>query len=151
MIARAEIVTWPKGAHGNTYGGNPIACAAALATIKLLKDGLVDNAAQMGEYIMDALAELKASHPSIGDVRGKGLMIGMELVKDPVTKEPAIELRDRVLEEAFQRGLILLGCGDSTIRLAPPLTVNSAEIDEALLILEEALYVSEGEGQAVVA
>lgn len=151
MIARAEIVTWPKGAHGNTYGGNPIACAAALATIKLLKDGLVDNAAQMGEYIMDALAELKASHPSIGDVRGKGLMIGMELVKDPVTKEPAIDLRDRVLEEAFQRGLILLGCGDSTIRLAPPLTVNSAEIDEALLILEEALYVSEGEGQAVAA
>ncbi|MEA3440266.1 MAG: acetyl ornithine aminotransferase family protein [Chloroflexota bacterium] len=150
MIARAELVTWPIGAHGNTYGGNPIACAAALATIELLQDGLIQNAREMGEYFKDALEEIKVRHPSIGEVRGKGLMIGVDLVKDRETKEPASDLRDRVVEEAFKRGLILLGCGDSTIRLIPPLTVTKTEVDEALLTLDNAIYISEGVSQTVV-
>ena len=150
MIARAELVTWPIGAHGNTYGGNPIACAAALATIELLQDGLIQNAREIGEYMKDALEEIQVKHPSIGEVRGKGLMIGVDLVKDRETKEPANDLRDRVVEEAFIRGLILLGCGDSTIRLIPPLTVTKTEVDEALLTLDDAIYISEGVSQTVV-
>lgn len=150
MIARAELVTWSVGAHGNTYGGNPIACAAALATIELLQDGLIQNAREIGEYMKDALEEIQVRHPSIGEVRGKGLMIGVDLVKDRETKEPASDLRDRVVEEAFIRGLILLGCGDSTIRLIPPLTVTKTEVDEALMTLDDAIYISEGESQTVV-
>jgi 4-aminobutyrate aminotransferase len=150
MIARAELVTWSVGAHGNTYGGNPIACAAALATIELLQDGLIQNARETGEYMKDALEEIQVRHPSIGEVRGKGLMIGVDLVKDRETKEPASDLRDRVVEEAFIRGLILLGCGDSTIRLIPPLTVTKTEVDEALMTLDDAIYISEGESQTVV-
>lgn len=150
MIARAELVTWSVGAHGNTYGGNPIACAASLATIELLQDGLIQNAREIGEYMKDALEEIQVRHPSIGEVRGKGLMIGVDLVKDRETKEPASDLRDRVVEEAFIRGLILLGCGDSTIRLIPPLTVTKTEVDEALMTLDDAIYISEGESQTVV-
>jgi 4-aminobutyrate aminotransferase len=143
MIARKSLVCWPKGSHGNTFGGNPIACAAALATIHLIEDGMMENAARVGEYTLDALSEIAVRHPSIGQVRGLGLMIGMEFVNDQVTKEPAYQLRDNVVDFAFERGLLTLGCGKSTIRLCPPLNTSTSEIDEGLEILEEAITLAE--------
>lgn len=145
MIAREHLMTWPKGAHGNTYGGNPLACAAALATIDLIEEEYLQNAAEVGQYTLDALAEIEARHMFIGQVRGKGLMIGVEFVRDRETKESAEKLRDRIVENAFKRGLLLLGCGKSTIRFAPPLSVTRAEVDEALEIFEEAIMMSERE------
>jgi 4-aminobutyrate aminotransferase len=143
MVARRSVMNWPVGAHGNTYGGNPISCAAALETIKLLEDSLIDNAAAMGEYTLDALEEISARHPSVGEVRGKGLMIGVEFVKDRATKERAPDIRDRMVHNAFERGLLLLGCGRNTVRITPPLTITTAEIDEGLQIFEEALTEAE--------
>jgi 4-aminobutyrate aminotransferase len=151
MFARESIMTWPQGSHGNTFGGNPLACAAALATIDLLENVYIQNAAEIGAYTLARLREMAARHPSIGDVRGFGLMIGVEFIKDGVTKEPAEKLRDRIVEQAFLRGLLLLGCGKSTIRLTPPLSVSKPEIDEALQIYEEAISVSENEVQPIVA
>jgi 4-aminobutyrate aminotransferase len=150
MIARKHVVTWKKGAHGNTFGGNPLACAAALATIELLEDGYMQNAVEVGQYLKDALEEIMVRHPAIhsagiGQVRGLGLMIGVELVMDAQTKEPAEDLRDRVVDNAFLRGLLLLGCGKSTIRFAPPLSISRNEVDEALEIFEESLLFCERE------
>jgi 4-aminobutyrate aminotransferase len=151
MAARQEIMDWPRSAHGNTYGGNPLACAAALATIELIEDGFMQNAAEVGEYTSDILFQMMARHPSIGEVRGRGLMIGIEFVKDQTTLEPNEKLRDQIVDEAFLHGLILLGCGKSTIRIAPPLNVSRAEVDEALQILEEVLAICEKEGLAIAA
>ena len=145
MIARKSVVTWPNGAHGNTYGGNPIACAASLATLELIENEYMQNAAEMGEYMMGALEEIQVRHPSMGDVRGKGLMIGVELVKDRETKTPAKYLRDLVEKRTFQHGLLTMGCGPSTIRIAPPLNVSKNEADEGLMIFEEALTKAEKE------
>lgn len=147
MIARESLMTWPKGSHGNTFGGNPLACAAALATIELLETEYLQNAAEMGEYTLDILAEIQARHPSIGDVRGKGLMIGVEFVLDRQSKTPAEKLRDRVVDLSFSMGLLLMGCGKSTIRIAPPLSVKKDEIDEAMSIFEEAITLAEKEFQ----
>lgn len=138
-VARADIMDWPQGAHGNTYGGNPIASAAALATLELVEHELMRNAAEQGEYLIDALAEIQARHPSIGEVRGKGLMIGVEFVKDRTTKDPAVALRDFVQEATFKQGLLTLGCGTSSVRFSPPLVVTQDEIDEGLEIFESAL------------
>ncbi|MBI3360157.1 MAG: acetyl ornithine aminotransferase family protein [Chloroflexi bacterium] len=145
MVARKSVMDWPMGAHGNTYGGNPISCAAALATIHLIESGLMDNAATMGEHIVDALTEIQPRHASIGHIRGKGLMIGVELVADKKTKEPAKALRDRLIERAFERGLLLLGCGQSVVRIAPPLNIERTLVDEALGIFEEALTEAKAE------
>lgn len=145
MIAREHIMSWQKGAHGNTYGGNPLSCAAALATIELIRDEYLKNAEEVGEYTLDALQEIMVRHSSIGEVRGKGLMIGVEFVKDKSTKEPGEKIRDQVVDHAFQTGLLLLGCGKSTIRIAPPLSVSRSEVDEALSIFEEAVTISEKE------
>lgn len=145
IIARKSVATWPGGSHGNTYGGNPIACAAALATLDLLREGYLQNAADVGQYTLDVLQEVAARHPSMGDVRGIGLMIGVEFVMDCTTKEPAHDLRDRVVEHAFQRGLLSLGCGRNTIRISPPLSITRAEIDEGLEIFEEAIRLAEQE------
>lgn len=145
MIARREIMDWPKSAHGNTYGGNPLACVAGLATIELIEDEYMQNASEIGEYLLDVLTEIMSRQPSIGEVRGKGLMIGVEFVQDRQTKEPAEKLRDAIVDQAFMRGLLLLGCGKSTIRFAPPLSVTQDEVDEAMEILEEAILVSEKE------
>jgi 4-aminobutyrate aminotransferase len=143
MIARRSLVTWPKGSHGNTFGGNPLSCAAALATVDLIESELMANACDVGEYTLDALCEIAVRHPSIGVVRGIGLMIGIEFVQSQAGKEPAAALRDDVVDLAFERGLILLGCGRSTIRLSPPLSISKAEVDEALVILEEAISLAE--------
>lgn len=145
MIAREHIMSWQKGAHGNTYGGNPLSCAAALATIELIRDEYLKNAEEVGEYTLDALQEIMVRHSSIGEVRGKGLMIGVEFVKDKSTKEPGEKIRDQVVDHAFQTGLLLLGCGKNTIRIAPPLSVSRSEVDEALSIFEEAVTISEKE------
>ena len=145
-IARQSIMDWERGSHGNTFGGNPIACAAALATIDLIQNEYMSNATEVGQYTLDALEEIQARHPSIGDVRGKGLMIGVEFVRDRQTKEPAKHLYERVVELAFERGLLLLGCGKSVIRVAPALSINKSEIDEGLTIFEEAITLAEQEG-----
>lgn len=145
MMARKSVMTWPKGAHGNTYGGNPLACAAGLATIDLVRSEYMENANKVGEYTQDALQEMLVRHPSLGEVRGRGLMIGVEFVKNKKTKEPGDAIRDKVVDLAFERGLLLLGCGKSVIRIAPPLSTSRSEVDEALTIFEEALTLSEKE------
>lgn len=146
VIAKKEIMSWPKGAHGNTFGGNPIACAASLATIDLIEEEFLDNARDTGEYLLDALTEIQTRHPkTIGETRGVGLMVGVEFVKDQVTKEPNEILRDKVIHETFRRGLLMLGCGKSVVRFAPPLSVSRAEIDEGLNIFEESLAYCERE------
>ena len=138
-VARADLMTWPPGAHASTFGGNPVCCAAALATIALLEEGLVENAARMGLHLMDRMRDWPARFPHVGDVRGLGLMMGIELVRDQQTREKAPELRDRVLLQAFERGLLLLGAGDNTIRLCPPLVVTRDQCDFAMETLEECL------------
>jgi len=135
--SRADLMQWVPGSHGSTFGGNPVSCAAALATIKLLKETLMANAVSVGGHLMAGLQEMAARHPIIGDVRGKGLMIGVELVRDRETKERATEERDALVEEAFRRGLITLGAGHSSIRIAPPLVMSRAEADIVLTILDE--------------
>jgi len=144
-LARKSVMTWPRGSHGNTFGGNPISCAAGLATIDLIENEYLENAAKVGQYTLDALHEIMARHPHIGDVRGIGLMIGVEFVKDRKSKTPDIDLRDRVVELAFERGLVLLGCGKSVIRIAPPLSISKSETDEGLTILEESITLAEKE------
>jgi 4-aminobutyrate aminotransferase len=144
-IARKSVMDWPRGSHGNTFGGNPISCAAALASIDLIENEYMENAAAVGQYTSDALHEIMARHPSIGDVRGLGLMIGVEFVKDRKSKAPAEELTNRLVELAFERGLLLLPCGKSVIRIAPPLCITRAEVDEGLTIFEEALGLAEKE------
>lgn len=143
MIARKSVVTWPKGSHGNTYGGNPLACVAAIETLSLIEDEYLHNVTEVGEYILERLYSMQADHPSMGCVRGIGLMIGVEFVMDKVSKEPAPALRDKIEHLAFERGLLTLGCGKSTIRVSPPLSLTKAEAEEGLEILEEAISLAE--------
>lgn len=138
-IARAELMNWSPGSHASTFGGNPVAIAASFATIDLLEEELMANATGMGDYLLAGLRELQKKHEMIGDVRGKGLMIGVELIKDRETKEPAAAERDQVEIECFHRGLIIQGCGVSTIRLSPPLLINQTQCDFALETLDDAL------------
>jgi 4-aminobutyrate aminotransferase len=139
MIAGDKLLQWSSGGHGSTYGGNAVSCAAALATLDLLQEGLTANAAKVGAHLLRRLEELKAKHRVIGDARGLGLMLAIDLVKDRESRTPAKELVDPVLKAAFERGLLLLGCGESAIRLAPPLIVTEEEADVAVRILDEAL------------
>jgi 4-aminobutyrate aminotransferase len=138
-VARADLMRWTPGAHASTFGGNPVAIAASLVTIELLEAELIANAAQTGAYLMDGLRALAEKHSLIGDVRGRGLMIGIELVRDRATKEPADIERDEVEVECFRRGLVIQGCGTSTIRLSPPLVIDRDQCDYALKTLDEAL------------
>lgn len=144
-MARAEIMDWVPGSHASTFGGNPISIAAALATIDILEREGIGNAARVGGMMLERLQSWKESHPLVGDVRGRGLMIGVELVKDKATREPATALRNRVETLAFERGLMILGCGETTLRLCPPLVVNEHEAMVALDILEDALSQVEKE------
>jgi 4-aminobutyrate aminotransferase len=139
MIAKSDIMVWEAGSHASTFGGNPVSCSAALATIELLESELMENARINGEYLIAGLRELQKSIECMGDVRGKGLMIGVELVKDRVTKERAGDWRNEVIQKAFAKGLLLLGCGENTIRFCPALTVTKDEIDACLSIFEETL------------
>lgn len=135
MIARADLMDWEPGAHANTFGGNPVACAAALETIRLLETKLIRNARETGGYLKEKLSALARRFPLIGDVRGLGLMVGIELVRDREAKTPAPRERDGLIERAFQKGLLLLGCGESGIRFSPALSVTRREVDTALEIL----------------
>jgi 4-aminobutyrate aminotransferase len=137
--ARADVMSWPPGAHASTFGGNPVACAAANATIKLLKDQLIANAAAVGDHLMNGIRALQGKHDIIGDVRGKGLMIGVELVKDRHTKERAIEERNALVQAMFRRGVLILGAGKNAVRLAPPLVLTKSQADSVLRIMDEAL------------
>jgi 4-aminobutyrate aminotransferase len=137
--SRAEVMNWPPGAHASTFGGNPVSSAAALATIKLLKNGLVKNAEVVGAHLIDRLRELQQKHQIIGDVRGKGLMIGVELVRDRVTKERAIEERNQIVTEMFNRGVLILGAGRNAIRFAPPLVLTKDQADTIVKVFDEAL------------
>jgi len=137
LTARAEIMDWEAGSHASTFGGNPVSCMAALATIELLEEGLIENAAVQGKHLMDGLVKLQKFHECMGDVRGKGLMVAVEFVKDRETKEPARTWRNDIIKNAFQKGLLLLGCGENSIRFCPSLTVNTAEIDKCLSIFDD--------------
>ena len=140
VVAKRSIMRkWTRGAHGNTYGGNPLCCAAALATLDLVERDYRANAARVGEYFMRRLEVLAGRHAVIGEVRGRGLMIGMELVTDRATRTPATALCDALVTRAYHNGLILLSCGRSTLRFMPPLMVGEAQVDEALGLLETSL------------
>ncbi len=143
LAARADVMQWGPGAHASTFGGNPVACVAALETIRLIRDGLMANAAAVGERLLAGCRELQAKHPVIGDVRGKGLMIGLELVRDRTTKARATKERDAVVDEAFTRGLLVLGAGRNALRLCPPLVLSAAQADTCLAILDEVIGVVE--------
>ncbi len=144
-MSRAEVMDWVPGSHASTFGGNPVSIAAALTTIDIIEREAMGNAARVGEFMLDRLRGWVKTHPLVGDVRGRGLMIGIELVKDKATREPAPALRDRVETLAFERGLMVLGCGQTTIRLSPPLVVSKEEATVALDILEDALTQVEQE------
>jgi 4-aminobutyrate aminotransferase len=141
-VARADLMDWQKGAHASTFGGNPVAIAAAMKTIELLERELVTNAAEVGHYLKSGLKKLMAKHECIGDVRGRGFMLGVEFVKDKTSRTPDPELRDRVEMAVFERGLILLGCGANTIRWSPPLILTKEHVDVALEIFDEAIAAS---------
>ena len=143
-VARADLMTWPPGAHASTFGGNPVSCAASLATIALLEEGLVENAARMGEYLMERLQTWPARFPVVGDVRGLGLMVGVELVRSRTTREKAPALRDEIVQLAFECGLLLLGSGENTLRLCPPLTITRDQCDLAVETLETAIATASG-------
>jgi 4-aminobutyrate aminotransferase len=144
LLARDDVMRWNDGGHGSTFGGNPVSVAAALATFRLLEGGLVDNAARVGAALLESLRARLGRHMVVGDVRGLGLMIGVEIVRDRFRREPFPELRERVLQEAFRRGLLLLGCGKSTIRLAPPLTIDAEDAEMAVRLLDEAIAAGVG-------
>jgi len=150
-MAKAEIMDWVPGSHASTFGGNPVSIAAALATIDILEREGMANAARVGGMMLDRLHSWKSTHPLVGDVRGRGLMIGIEIVKDKATREPATALRNRIETLAFERGLMMLGCGETSLRLCPPLVVSEEEATVALDILEESLTVVEEESAAVEA
>jgi 4-aminobutyrate aminotransferase len=140
VVAKRSIMQkWTRGAHGNTYGGNPLCCAAALATLDLVEREYRANAAKVGDYFMRKLRDFAERHAVVGEVRGKGLMIGMELVKDRAGKEPARKLCDALVTRAYHNGLILLACGQSTLRFMPPLMINERDVDEAMTLLERSL------------
>ena len=139
MVAQSGVMDWVRGSHASTFGGNPISCQAALATIGLLEEGLIENAAIMGEYLLNHLQDLQRRFDLIGDVRGKGLMIGIEIVKDRETKEKAVEERNKIIQGCFKKGLLILGCGENVIRFSPPLIITKREADIGLTILEEVL------------
>ena len=140
--AKADIMDWHKGAHASTFGGNPVAIAAALKTIELLEGGLVDNAREVGAYLEAGLRRLQEKYDCIGDVRGLGMMLGVEFVTDKLSKKPDAELRDRIEMACFERGLIILGCGTSTIRWSPPLILSRENADVALEIFDAAIAAS---------
>jgi 4-aminobutyrate aminotransferase len=144
IMARKELMVWKPGSHGSTFGGNPVAAASAIATLQAIEEeGMLDQARDTGSYIMDALAELQVRHPSIGDIRGRGLMIGVEFVRDRQTKKRAIALRNSIIHTAFEHGLLMLPCGANSIRMTPPLNISRHLVDDGLQIFEDAVTAAE--------
>jgi len=142
-IAKADVMDWTPGAHASTFGGNPVAIAAALATLDLLRNGMIENAARVGDFIFRETADWRERHKCVGDIRGKGLMIGIELVRNQKTKEKAPELRNRVIHLAFEKGLLILGAGENSLRLAPPLIIDEEQADFAVRTLDACIGEAE--------
>lgn len=138
-VARAELMNWKPGAHASTFGGNPVCIAAALKTIELLEGGLVQNSAEVGSYLKASLEKLMKKYDCIGDVRGMGMMIGVEFVEDRISRKPAAGLRDRIESACFERGLIILGAGTNTIRWSPALILTKENVDVAVEIFDQAI------------
>jgi 4-aminobutyrate aminotransferase len=144
VISKAEVMDWVPGSHASTFGGNPVCIAAALATLDVIeKEGLLAHSTEVGNYMMKRLADWPKKHRMVGDVRGRGLMVGVEIVKDKETKEYAHDERDRIVELAFERGILFLGCGPSTVRISPPLVVTKDEADAAIDVLDECISIVE--------
>ena len=144
-ISRAEVMDWAPGSHASTFGGNPVCVAAALATLDVIeREGLLQNASEVGSHMLKRMADWPKKYRLVGDVRGRGLMIGVEIVKDKETKEYAAAERDRIIQSTFERGILFLGCGPSTIRIAPPLIVTKDEADIAIEALEESISIVNG-------
>jgi 4-aminobutyrate aminotransferase len=143
FIAKESVMQWKPGSHGTTYGGNPVCVAAALATLDLIEGGYMANAEKMGNYIFGKIGDWPKRFKIVGDVRGKGLMVGVEIVRDQRTKEKAHDLRDKVITNAFHRGLLTLGSGENTIRMSPPLLIDQEQADCAIGIMEESLREAE--------
>ncbi|HKE56123.1 MAG TPA: aminotransferase class III-fold pyridoxal phosphate-dependent enzyme, partial [Pyrinomonadaceae bacterium] len=141
-VARADLMNWKPGAHASTFGGNPVCIAAALKTIELLEGGLVQNSAEVGAYLKSGLEKLQKKYECIGDVRGFGMMIGVEFVEDRASLKPAPALRDKIEVACFERGLILLGAGTSAIRWSPPLILSTENVDVALEFFDAAIAAS---------
>ncbi len=139
IVARADVMDWGRGSHASTFGGNPVSCAAALETLTLLEDSLIENAANMGDFLLAKLHDMRPQQPLLGDVRGRGLMIGIELVKDRGSRQPAVAECEEIVQACFRKGLLLLSCGESTLRLCPPLIISQEQADIAIAILDEAL------------
>jgi 4-aminobutyrate aminotransferase len=143
MMSRADIMDWVPGSHASTFGGNPVCIAAALATLDVIeKEGLLPNSTEVGGHMLKRMADWPRKHKLVGDVRGRGLMLGVEIVKDKKTREYAANERDRIIELAFERGVLFLGCGPSTIRIAPPLVVTKDEADVAVDVLDECIALA---------
>jgi 4-aminobutyrate aminotransferase len=141
-MSRAEIMDWVPGSHASTFGGNPVSIAAALATLDVIEnEGLLANSAEVGNHILGRMADWPRRHRLVGDVRGRGLMVGVEIVKHQQTKEYGQSERDRIVELAFERGILFLGCGPSTVRISPPLVVSKEEADVAIDVLEECIEI----------
>jgi 4-aminobutyrate aminotransferase len=141
-ISRADTMDWVPGSHASTFGGNPVCIAAALATLDVIEnENLLANATEVGNHMQKRMADWPAKHRLVGDVRGRGLMIGVEIVKNKTTKEYAHEERDRIVELAFERGMLFLGCGPSTVRISPALVVSKDEADAAIDVLEECVEI----------
>jgi len=142
-MSRADIMDWVPGSHASTFGGNPVCIASALATLDVIeKEGLLANATEVGNHMLKRMADWPSKHRLVGDVRGRGLMIGVEIVRDQKTKEYGADLRDRIVELAFERGILFLGCGPSTVRISPPLIVSRDEADVAIDVLEESIEIA---------
>jgi 4-aminobutyrate aminotransferase len=139
FIAKESVMQWKPGSHGTTYGGNPVCVASALATLDLVEGGLMANARKLGDYVFSKIGDWPKQFKIVGDVRGKGLMIGIEFVRDQKTKERGPDLRDRVVQQAFLRGLLTLGSGENSIRMSPPLIIDEEQADCAIGIMEEAI------------
>ncbi|MEO8285797.1 MAG: acetyl ornithine aminotransferase family protein [Chloroflexota bacterium] len=139
IVARKSMMTWPSGAHANTYGGNALAVTAALTTIRLLEEGMMENAEKVGEQLKARLMTWLDRYPFVGDVRGKGLMVGVEIVADRVKKTPDGALRDRIVDDSFNNGLLLLGAGPATIRFCPPLNIDIDTINAGLDVMERVM------------
>jgi len=140
-MTKAEIMDWVPGSHASTFGGNPVAIAAALATLDVLEREGLKNAEVVGNHIIKRIADWPQTLDLVGDVRGRGLMLGVEIVTDKKGRTPGAEPRDRIVEMAFERGVLFLGCGPNTIRLAPPLIVSKEQADIALDVLEECIHL----------
>ena len=143
MVARASVMDWKPGAHASTFGGNPVCIAAALATMELLESEYIENAERVGQYIFDKTAGWPKEFRTVGQVRGKGLMVGIELVRDQKTKEKAPEMRNRIVTRAFEKGLLILGAGENSLRLAPPLMIDEQQADFAIDTLAECIREDE--------